>query len=159
MLSSEIVVTIPGHPKPKGSLKCIGGRGGRGHVLIEDNPGTKEWRNTVAGWIVSRVHSTADKGQALGAEVTLTIERPKSVKRTYPTSRSSYDVDKLLRLILDALQDTPLLPDDAQICEVTARKAYPHDPGPLRHPHDIFHADALPYPGVLIRLYPLEVPQ
>jgi crossover junction endodeoxyribonuclease RusA len=171
MLSSELCITIPGHPAPKGSLKCIGGRGGRGHVLIEDNPRTKEWRTLVAGWINKRYVRpgvTAELGQALGAEITFTLERPKGhygtgrnsrvirgAAPTYPVSHATGDVDKLLRLILDALQDAGLLPDDSQVCEVTARKGFVTDPGPAKTPDAVFVSDLLPYPGVRIRLYPL----
>lgn len=165
MLSSELVVTIPGHPKPKGSLKCVGARGGRGHVLIEsvDN---KSWRETVTGWIRTAIRHgvRADIGQPLGAEITFTLERPQShygtgrnagkVKASapkHPVSHATGDVDKLLRLILDALQDTDLLPDDCAIVEVTTRKAWPGAEDGLKS----WAYDVLPYPGVKIRLYPL----
>ena len=162
MLTTELVITIPGHPAPKGSLRCIGGRGGKGHVLIEDNKNTSQWRSTVAGWITRRwpAHQNADPGQPLGAEVTFTLPRPRGHYGTgrnadlikdsapeWPVSHATGDVDKLLRLILDALQDTPLVPDDCAILEVTARKTFVY--GPSHVP------DSLNYPGVVVRLYPL----
>lgn len=166
MLTTELIITIPGHPAPKGSLKCIGGHGGRGHVLIEDNPRTKIWRSTVAGWVTRSwpARHNADKGQPLGAEVTFTLPRPKGHYGTgrnadqlkasapaHPVSHTTGDVDKLLRLALDALQDTPVLPDDCAVTEVLARKAY------IRHT-DQEWGDVLGYPGIVIRLYPIEDP-
>lgn len=166
-LTGELVITIPGAPKPKGSMKCVGQRGPRKHVLVEDNAGSTPWRESVVGWLAKvDGDAAADQGQPLGAEVTFTVPRPTSHYRTrggqptgevkpsapaHPTSQRTGDVDKLLRLILDALQDgpRPLLPNDAQVCEVTTRKAYPI-PGPDPDPYD-----RLPYPGVRIRLYPL----
>lgn len=146
MLTEEWVLTIPGTPAPKGSLKCIGARGR--HQLIEDNPETKVWRSTIAGWATRALAAgkitPAVKGQPLGAEITTTLEDLKK-RRPYAVTRSSYDVDKLLRLVLDALQDAKAIPDDAQIVEVVGRKTYPNGPLP----------DALPWPGVRIRLYPI----
>lgn len=166
MLTTELYITIPGHPAPKGSLKCIGGKGGRGHVLIEDNARTKVWRSTVAGWITRAwpKDQNADKNQPLGADITFTLPRPrghygtgrnsdvlKTTAPAYPISHQAGDVDKLLRLALDAIQDTPVLPDDCAVVEVHALKAYVTEgttPG----------SDVLPYPGIVIRLYPLETP-
>jgi len=162
MLDHEITITIPGHPAPKGSLKCIGkGKGGRGHVLIEDNARTKDWRTLVAYWTKRRwpAGQKAGTGQAVGAEITFTLPRPKSHYGTgrnhtavkplapaYPTSHATGDVDKLLRLILDALQDAEILPDDSAVIETTARKTYVDGPPTV--------PDSLGYPGVRIRLYP-----
>lgn len=163
-LDSELVLAIPGHPAPKGSMKCIGARGGRGHQLIEDNARTKIWRSTLAGWVTrsTDVRHNAEKGQPLGVELTFTLPRPRGHYGTgrnsdvlkpsapaHPVSHLTGDLDKLVRLALDALQDTPVLPDDCAIVEIQARKAYPVN---TRTPG----SDALPYPGVVIRLYPIE---
>lgn len=159
MLTSELYIAIPGHPAPKGSLKCIG-RGGH-HQLIEDNKRTKEWRLTVSHWCKRSWPVDVVKGQPVGVELTFTMPRLEShfgtgrnkgiVKQSFvdarPTTRSSGDVDKLIRLVLDAMQDAGRIVDDAQVLEVTARKAYVQP----RHVDDV-----LPYPGVVIRLYPLE---
>lgn len=172
MLAAELVVTIPGDPKTKGSLKCIGGRGGR-HQLVESHKSSGPWRATVVGWLTKVVRtgkaSPAVKGQPVGVEVTFTLPRPKSHYRTrrdpatgvvhlttvkpayvdaQPVNHGTGDVDKLTRLILDALQDAGLFPEDCAVVELTARKAFPvvDDRDPL---------DRLPYPGVRIRLYPL----
>ena len=169
MLTAEFCITIPGRPAPKGSLRCVGGRGR--HQLIEDNDRSDPWRVEVARWLKKhgRGHE-AEKGQPLGAEVSFTLPRPKShhrqhrdpatgvvrlgdVKPAYvdamPVNRGTYDVDKLLRLILDALQDAGLLVDDAAVCDVTTRKRFPTVTGEA----DAY--DRLPWPGVRIRLYPL----
>lgn len=171
MLGSEFVYTIPGQPKTKGSMKCIGARGGRGHQLIEDHKSSGPWREHVVGWLSKRGDVAAAPGQPLGAEVTFTLPRPKSHYRsrrnpstgvtestgvltasapTHPVGRNTGDVDKLARLILDALQDgpRPVIPDDAAVVDLTTRKRYPTQTQP--DPYDV-----LPYPGVRIRLYPL----
>lgn len=161
--ATEYVITIPGRPATKGSMKCIGRRGKVAHVLVEstDNSG---WRGTVAGWLTrSGPSSRPIPGQPLGVEVTFTLPRPahhygtgrnaRQVKPryvdAYPVGHNTGDVDKLLRLVLDAAQDAGVVPDDAAVCEVTTRKAYTlaDQDGPA--------LDRLPYPGVRLRLYAL----
>ncbi len=168
MLVGEFCITIPGKAATKGSLRCIA-RPGQPHRLIEQTKGADPWRKTVAGWLTrKRGDVAAVKGQPLGVEVTFTLDRPKSHYRTkrdphtgavkpttlkpdapaYPVGHNTGDVDKLVRLILDAMQDAELIPDDCAVVELTTRKAYPI-PGPNPDPFD-----RLPYPGVRIRLFP-----
>lgn len=163
MLTNELVLTIPGNPATKGSLKCIGRVGKRAHVLIEDHKSSKPWREKVSGW-THRAYPAGQRataGQPVGAELSFTIDRPASHYGTgrnarvlkdrfvhaHPVGQNTGDVDKLLRLVLDALQDAEVLPDDAQVIETTSRKAYVDAPG---------RPDVLPWPGVVIRLYPID---
>jgi hypothetical protein len=166
VLTHEIRAVIPGHPLTKGSMKCIGRRGRVAHVLIEsDDSGAKaRWRefiatNTGRAWPAGQ---HAVKGQPLGAEITFTLDRPKShygtgrnagkVKASYasafPVGHDTGDIDKLLRLILDALQDAEVIPDDCAVVETLARKTYVSSAVEV--------PDALGHPGVVIRLYPLD---
>lgn len=165
MLDRELILTVPGLPAPKGSLKCIGGRGGKGHVLIEDNPRTKTWRTTISN-LVGRAlrtqgHPTPVHHQPVGAEITFTLDRPKTHFRTganahllrddapsWPISHATGDLDKLLRLVLDALQDAKVLPDDCQVVEVATSKHYARG-------RAVDGSDVLPWPGVVVRLYPM----
>lgn len=155
MIDGGIVATIPGHPQPKGSLKCVGRRGQRGHVLVEDNLDTKPWRAE----LVRVFRHATQRGvtrQPIRVELTSTLERPRShygtgrnaarVKPsapTYPTTHGTGDVDKLARLVLDALEDVAILSNDAQVVEVLSRKCYAGD---------TLTPDALPYPGVVVRV-------
>ncbi len=158
MLDGPLRITVPGHPAPKGSLKCIGARGGRGHVLIEDNKRTKGWRETIAHYATRS--PAAGPGQPLSADVVFTLPRPRSHygtgrnantlkpnAPTHPVSHATGDLDKLLRLVLDALQDAKVIPDDCAVVEAHTRKVYPcqdpQDPGGVR-----------PWPGVVITLSP-----
>lgn len=166
MLDHELVITIPGRAAPKGSMTCIGRRGRVLHVVIEDdkNGNKAAWRNTIALEVKRKwpADQRAIAGQPIGAEITFTLERPKGhygtgrnagkVKPAYvaafPTGHSTGDVDKLLRLVLDALQDAELLDDDCAVVEAIARKTYVD--GPALVP------DRLEYAGVLIRVYPYD---
>jgi Holliday junction resolvase RusA-like endonuclease len=143
-------VKVFGHPAPKGSLKCIGGKGGR-HQLIEDNKATKPWRERIH---LAAPHLTID-GQPwdgpVGIVMTFTLDRPASVplaKREWPekSSPGHGDTDKLARTVLDGLEDSGVLTNDAQVCSLTATKCYPDTPGVV---------DQMEHTGVLIRIFDL----
>lgn len=167
MLDRELVITIPGDPAPKGSLKCIGRRGRVAHNLVEDNEKSTPWREKIV-WLLKSKRgrwTPAAHHQPIAAEVTFTLARPPSQygqgrnsKRVlpsapaYPTAKGTGDVDKLLRLVLDALEDAGVLDNDAQIIEVTTRKEYVL--AEVIDPSHPVAGDVLPYPGVRIRLYP-----
>lgn len=146
MIRSEVVITLPGHPAPKGSMKCVAphARGTRQRLVEQLEKTIKPWRAKLHH-AFGRVTSTADQQQPIGVEVTFTVDRPKSVRRPFPSAHGSGDVDKLARVVLDDLERAGILPNDAQVVELTTRKTYPDGPLP----------DALPYPGARIRLYPI----
>lgn len=143
-------VKVHGDPAPKGSLRCVGGKGGR-HQLIENNDRTKPWRALVkqAG---QALNLPGPLSGPVGVEVTFTVAFPQSMKpgaRLWPWKRSNGvggDTDKLIRTLLDGLEDAGVLADDAQVCEVRGVKAYPHTPVP----------DVLDRPGAVIRVWLLE---
>lgn len=161
MISGEQIIHIDGIPVPKGSLRCVGRRGRRAHVLIEDNPQTKPWREKIAREAARSIVEHADKGQALGVQIVSTLPRPASQYGTgknsgvlraravaHPTALRTGDVDKLARLVLDALQDSAVIVDDAQVVEVVSRKRWPDE-------SDEWH-EADPTPGVTITIYPID---
>lgn len=154
MIRSEVVLTLPGDPAPKGSLRC---RRDPNHRLYEDNPRTKPWRDKVVA-AAQKVTQHAEAREAIDVEVTFTIERPRSHYGTgrnattlkanapaYPATHGTGDIDKLARTILDALQDAGILTNDAQVVDLTTRKRYPAEEA---------YDDALPWPGVRIRIHP-----
>lgn len=155
MIDDEILFVVRGVPAPKGSLKCVG-RNGR-HRLIDDSPHVGRWRDEIVAAVIADTIAEATRHQAVGVEITSTIARPlgHSSKRglrpsapAMPTAGRTGDVDKLARLVLDALQDAHVLDDDAQVVEVVSRKAYPSSD---------WTPDALPVPGVVVRVYPMVV--
>ncbi|MFF3671712.1 RusA family crossover junction endodeoxyribonuclease [Microtetraspora malaysiensis] len=82
------------------------------------------------------------------AEITVTVKKPKSapkLRRTWPITRSSYDIDHHARAILDAISAAEVWRDDSQVIELIARKAYPGE-----------GVDALPHPGAVIRIWELS---
>lgn len=159
MLTSEFVLTVPGAGAPKGSLVCTRNRT---HQLREDNKRTKPYRAKIAGWARKLITEQAGPWQPVGVEITFTFDRPASHYGTgrnrhllkhsapvHPSSKSVGDSDKLARTVLDALEDAHVFANDAQVVELTARKAYAVDnvrPG----------SDVLTYAGTRIRIYPIE---
>ena len=129
-------------------MKCIGARGKIAHQLVEDERvGQKEWRARVeeAGRALSL---PAPLVGPVSVEITFTLLLPKSIKpehRLWPTVHNSNDLDKMTRLVLDALTGS-VFADDSQVVELNVRKAYPHTPAP----------DLTPEGGALIRLWRTE---
>lgn len=119
-------LTITGHtPQTKGSMKCIG-RGRIAHQLIEDDKtgDRKKWRARVTE-AARQLAGQYEPNTALVVGLLALVERPASAaKRPHPTTRSSGDTDKHLRMLLDALDDAGVYDDDSRIVTVIARKAY-----------------------------------
>ena len=119
---------VNGTPAPKGSLKCIGGRGPVRHQLIEDDKtgDRKAWREklaTAARALAGKLPDRGDAGVIVG--VLALVERPASAaRRTLPTTRSAGDVDKHARMTLDALDDADVFRDDSRVVLVISAKAF-----------------------------------
>lgn len=95
---------------------------------MEQIPGLAAWRNAIATMVRTDIHEQADPHQAIFVGLTFALERPKTVKRGLPSAGRSKDIDKLSRAVLDALQDSRLLPDDAQVTDLYAVKRYANGP-------------------------------
>lgn len=110
---------VPGIPKPQGSMKVF-----NGHVVHENAPALKAWRETVA-W-TAKAAGAKVWDTPISVEVNFHLPRGKTVKRKYPTVPP--DCDKLLRAIFDALTGI-CYTDDARIIKVAATKTYDTTPG------------------------------
>lgn len=142
-----MMIKVLGIPAAKGSMKCIGTTGGRHHQLVEQNAKTiKPWRQLITNAGRRAVAKYGPLDGPVTLEATFTVPRPASVplsKRAWPITRSSGDVDKQLRLALDALTDSGLIGDDSQIVMGSYTKTYPDTPGA---------PDRLDRPGAIIRI-------
>jgi Holliday junction resolvase RusA-like endonuclease len=154
VIRGEVGFVVRGLPAPKGSLKCVGRNGH--HRLIDDSPNVGRWRDEIVAAVGDLPQ--ADRHQPIGVEITSTVPRPQSHlgrggslranAPAFPALGRTGDVDKLARLVLDALQDAHVLDDDSQVVEVLSRKSYPGG--------HWFGDDVLSVPGVLVRIYPIE---
>ncbi|WP_030756421.1 RusA family crossover junction endodeoxyribonuclease [Streptomyces sp. NRRL F-5135] len=157
----RLAIVVHGRPAPQGSKKYAGHRrnaasGRVSAVLVEQSKRVKPWRT-----LVTRATEEAIRARRIGtvpehfppldgpleAEIVFTVLKPASApkrKRSWPTTRHSGDVDKLIRSTFDGIADAGAVVDDSRIIRVTATKTFPGE-----------HPDALDQPGALIRLYTL----
>lgn len=153
----RLTVVVHGRPAPQGSKRYAGHRlnaasGRVSAVLVEQSKRVKPWRalvtaatRTAIGDIAALAFPPLDG--PLEAEIVFTVLKPASApkrKRTWPITRHSGDVDKLIRSTFDGIADAQAVADDSRIIRVTATKAYPGE-----------YRDALDRPGAIIRLYTL----
>ncbi|MFF2411805.1 RusA family crossover junction endodeoxyribonuclease [Streptomyces sp. NPDC058092] len=151
----RLTIVVHGRPAPQGSKRYAGHRlnaasGRVSAVLVEQSKRVKPWRAVVTraameAMLDHRLSYPLDG--PLEAEIVFTVLKPASApkrKRTWPITRHSGDVDKLIRSTFDGIADAQAVVDDSRIIRVTATKAYPGE-----------HPDALAQPGAIIRLYTL----
>ena len=125
---------VTGTPAPKGSMKCIGGRGPVKHQLIEDDKtgDRKVWRERLtaaARGLADRLPDRGEHGVIVGLLVL--VERPASApRRALPSTRSAGDLDKHARMTLDALDDADVFTDDSRVCFLISAKAFADDGPP-----------------------------
>lgn len=143
-----MMIKVYGDPATKGSMKCIGARGGRGrHTLIPDNkPAAVIWHRKLMTAGKQAVDKFGPLSGPIVCDITVTVARPASTTvktRPWPVTRSSGDKDKHERAVLDALDNAGLYGDDSQIVSGNTTKCYPDTPGAV---------DRLDRPGVIIRI-------
>lgn len=137
-------VTVHGSPAPQGSKRHVG----RG-IMVESSRRVKPWREAVKEAILRALGEEGPPvGGPVGARVIFTFSRPKSApkrRRLWPTTRTSGDVDKLLRATFDAITDAGVVwQDDSQVVHVTAEKVYVGDDA------------AMPVPGATVIVWAIE---
>ncbi|MCY0960819.1 RusA family crossover junction endodeoxyribonuclease [Streptomyces sp. H27-H5] len=139
----DLTVTVLSHrPAPQGSKRHVG----RGR-LIEQSTRVKPWRAAVDEAVRAAVAGAVPLDGPLSVEIAFTVRKPASAPKTritWPTTRDSGDLDKLLRSTFDALTTAGAIADDSRIVEVTARKMHPGE-----------GLDALDGPGAVIRVWRL----
>jgi Holliday junction resolvase RusA-like endonuclease len=140
----DLTIVVRDHrPAPQGSKRHVG----RGR-LIEQSTRVKPWREAVADAVEHDKPADVDALDGpLSIEVAFTVRKPASAPRnrlTWPTTRDSGDIDKLLRSTFDALTIAGAIADDSRIVEVVTRKMHPGE-----------GVDALDAPGAVIRVWRL----
>lgn len=151
----RLTIVVHGRPAPQGSKRYAGHRrnsasGRVSAVLVEQSKRVKPWRAQVthaARLALTANHIREPLDGPLEAEVIFTVRKPASApkrRQTWPNTRDSGDLDKLLRSTFDGIADAQAVADDSRIIAVTARKVFPSE-----------HPEALSEPGAIIRLYTL----
>lgn len=134
MTSSTVVLAITVHGKP-----VTQGSKTRTRWGMRDDNGDRlrPWRESVKHAAFDALDGGDRLEGPVQVEVAFTFDRPKSAPKRrpcWPVTRSSGDVDKLVRAVFDALTDAGVWRDDAQVVEVGARKLHVGDTGSLRVP-------------------------
>jgi crossover junction endodeoxyribonuclease RusA len=118
---TRIRILVDGIPKPKGSLKHIG----RGR-LVEQVAGSGTWRQRIA-LAAREQHRGEPIGVPAGVDFEVRVAPPKSAPKTrvtLPATRSSGDIDKHARNVLDALVDGGVLVDDSRVVDLHGSKRH-----------------------------------
>ncbi|MBO0880336.1 MAG: RusA family crossover junction endodeoxyribonuclease [Mycobacterium sp.] len=143
-----MLIRVFGDPVPKGSMKCVGRRGRAMHSLIDNKQDRLDiWMPKIrAGAEAARDKLGGTLHGPITICLTITVPRPASVTlaaRPWPITRSSGDIDKHERSILDALTYAQLIDDDSQVVHVDKWQCYPDTPGV---------PDRMDRPGATIRI-------
>lgn len=111
-----------GEPRPKGSKRGFVVNTGRGPraVVADDNKKSKPWQQEIAQLALAETGEDLIDGPVHVA-LRFYLTKPKSVKRAHPSVKP--DVDKLSRVVLDALAGT-VFRDDALVVSLAATKQY-----------------------------------
>lgn len=123
---------VPGRPRTKGSLKVITPRG-RKPILIEDHAHSEPWRKRIKAAILAQCSpiKTIAVPFAMRATFVFAQEGPSAQHLHWPVLNAgvnaSGDLDKLLRNLLDAMQDSGLILDDCLWVSGTAAKVWASD--------------------------------
>jgi Holliday junction resolvase RusA-like endonuclease len=122
-------IWVPGHPVPKGSMKCIAKHApGHSARLVPDKRNDPDtWAGRVPQALAHQLPELV--ARPLDGPVTLVADfylaKPKSTRFPQaPIGHGSGDADKFTRMIGDAMQNAGVVTDDSRICEIHARKLY-----------------------------------
>lgn len=159
MITKPAAFRVFGEPAPKGSMIARTLKGGR-TIVVEDNARTKPWRRTIEAEAPAYFPERPAPHQPLKVILRFGVTRtPAAAGRDFPAVRANQgvggDLDKLVRLALDALESCGVLTDDAQVVALEAAKVYADeiDPG-LRRPGMYCRIEPV---GVVPDPLPLEV--
>ena len=129
-----LVVTVPGTPRPQGSLRIIQSRS-TGKAFAKNSDTTIEHRNLVTTIMVEKWGSRDMLRGPVAARMVFRFARPKShfgtgknaekLKDSAPSRHiRTPDTDKLVRLVDDALVAAGVINDDSQVCLLRAEKEW-----------------------------------
>lgn len=143
MITKPAAFRVYGEPAPKGSLagRCLTHpkigqivRLPQRVAISEDANRGRPWRRAIEKAAPIHITERPDKYQPLMVTCLFAITRtPAAEGRLYPSTRSAQgvggDTDKMVRLVLDALESCGVLLDDAQVTRFgETGKVYADDP-------------------------------
>lgn len=134
MSESLLVLEVPGRPRPQGSLRMVTNRA-TGRVFGRYADTTVEHRNRMIGLASDAWGGHPAAGGPVAVRCTFEFRRPashygtgKNAGQLKPKAPHWFaitpDVDKLLRLVCDALSIAGVLDDDRQVAVVRGEKRW-----------------------------------
>lgn len=127
-----LVVTVFGRPITQGSKTRT-----RWGMRDDNGDRLRPWREAVKTAALDAMEGRTRLEGPVSLSVTFTFDLPKSApktRRVWPITRSSGDLDKLVRAAGDALTDAGVWRDDSQVVRLAAEKVHVGDPGSLHIP-------------------------
>lgn len=120
-----IQFTVFGHPEPKGSTRAFIPKGWKRPVITTTNRKAKPWHQEIAGTALDAMKRGIPFPRPIPVGISLRFYfcRPKSLAKKVKHHTKKPDVDKLARLVNDALTGIAW-EDDSQIMALTAVKGY-----------------------------------
>jgi Holliday junction resolvase RusA-like endonuclease len=94
--------------------------------MREANSQARPWRNVVIEALSKEAPDTLEGAVRVHAHFYMPMLKNPIA---HPITRSSYDIDKLSRSILDALTIAKIIKDDSQVVTLIATKEYSERPG------------------------------
>lgn len=138
-----IAVRVYGRPASQGSKRLLGNG-----AMVESSKHLPTWRHDVTSAARDALGDVPPIEGPVRVTLTFSFDKPQSApkrKRTWPITRSSGDVDKLARAVLDALTSAGVWRDDSQVIELFVRKSFVNDKD-----------DSLGRSGALIMIIPIH---
>ena len=115
-----IHVVVNSRAAPQGSKRHVGNG-----VMVESSKRVKPYREAVRYAVLESKWDGVTLEGAIRAEVRFCFRPPKSAKKSAkPTTRSTGDIDKLVRATFDALTDVGLIADDSRVVSLKTSKTY-----------------------------------
>lgn len=118
---SSISFWVEGIPAMQGSkvARVINGKA----VMFEANKKFQAWRSTVVLAASQAINDNQRMfDEPIRVDLSFWLPRPRTVTRKYPTAKN--DLDKMARLVNDALTISKLIKDDGQIVRQSLAKDY-----------------------------------
>lgn len=114
-----MVINVFGDPAPQGSKTIM-----RGRLVEASSKKLVPWRKAVQTAALAYLAETGHRPfkEAVKLKVIFYVQRPKSVKRQFPTVPA--DLDKLVRAVGDALTYGEVWGDDSQVIHLDCKKFY-----------------------------------
>jgi Holliday junction resolvase RusA-like endonuclease len=126
-MGENIQFEVLGEPVPQGSTRSFHIKKLNRVVTTHSNRNTDRWRERIATEAQKAQESNAfysdDRKMAYFIILDFYFSKPKSTPKKILFNTKRPDLDKLIRAVLDGITDV-LIPDDAQVMGIMARKYY-----------------------------------